>query len=170
MIFGRQRKFKHDDRPGRHHTAVTDDNTEKVRDVIRKEWRLGVRAVAEEVNLDRKIVQQILREELNMRKVCAKMVPQVLTDEQKEYRKELCLELLQHTENETDLLNLIITCDETWIFMYNLEAKWQSMQWKSSSSPRPKWACMSCLMFKAMLFSLISRVLWWQSGYKAPRR
>ena len=79
--------MKDDDRPGRPRTAVTDDNTEKARDVIRKDRRLGVRAVAEEVNLDRESVQRILREELNMRNVCAKMVPKVLSDEQKERRK-----------------------------------------------------------------------------------
>jgi hypothetical protein len=65
---------KDDDCPGRPRTAVTDDNIEKVRDVIRKDRRLGVRAVAEEVNLDRESVRRILREELNTRKVCAKMV------------------------------------------------------------------------------------------------
>jgi len=43
---------KDDDRPDHPHTAVTDDNIEKARDVIRKDRRLGVRAVAEEVNLD----------------------------------------------------------------------------------------------------------------------
>jgi len=37
-------------------TAVTDDNIEKVRDVTRKNRRVGVRAVAEEVNLDRESV------------------------------------------------------------------------------------------------------------------
>jgi len=58
-----------------------------------------------------------------MRKVCAKMVPKVLSDEQKERCKELCLDLLQRIENEPDLLNSIITCDETWIFMYDLETK-----------------------------------------------
>jgi len=88
--------------------------------------------------LDRESVLQILREELNMRKVCAKMVPKLLSDEQKECRKELCLDLLQCIENELDLLNLIITCDETWVFTYDPETKRQSMQWKSTSSPRPK--------------------------------
>jgi len=48
-----------------------------------------------------------------MRKVCAKMVPKLLSAEQKERHKELCLDLLQRAENEPDLLNLIITCDET---------------------------------------------------------
>ena len=88
---------------------------------------------------------------MNLRNVRAKMVPKVPSDEQKECRKELCLELSQCIENEPDLLNLIITCDETWIFMYDLETKRQSMQWKSTSSPRPKKACMSHLKFKAML-------------------
>ena len=82
--------------------------------MIRKDRRLGVRAVAEEVNLDRKSVRRILREELNLRMVCAKMVPKLLSDEQKERRKELCLYLLQRIENEPDLFNSITTCDETW--------------------------------------------------------
>ena len=69
-----------------------------------------------------------------MRMVCAKMVPKLLSDEQKESRKELCLDLLQRIENEPDLMNSIITCDETW----DPETKGQSMQWKSTSSPRPK--------------------------------
>ena len=103
--FSECRESLKDDHPGRPHTAVTDDNTEKVRDVIRKDRRSGVRAAAEEVKLDRESVQQILREELNMRNVCAKMVPKVMSDEQKECRKELCLDLLQCFENEPDLLN-----------------------------------------------------------------
>jgi len=146
--------MKNDDLPGRPLTAVTDDNIEKVRNVIRKDRRLGVRAVAEEVSLDRESVRQILREELNMRKVCAKMVPKLLSDEQKERRKELCLELLQRTENEPDLSNSIITCDETWVFTYDPETKRQSMQWWLTSSPRPKKKKkprMGRSKFKAML-------------------
>jgi len=84
-------------------------------------------------------------------KVCAKMVPKMPSDEQKECRKEMCLDLFQHIENEPDLLNSIITCDETWVFTYDPETKRQSMQWKSTSSPRPKKACMSRSKFKAML-------------------
>ena len=105
--------LKDDDRPGRPRTAVTDDNIEKVRDVIRKDRWLGVRAVGEEVNLDRECVRRILGEQLNMRKVCAKMVPKLLSDEQRERHKELCFDLLQRIENEPDLLNSIITCHKT---------------------------------------------------------
>jgi len=117
--------LKDDDRPGRPRTAVTDDNNEKLRDVIRKDRRLGVLVVAEEVNLVRENVQRIIREELNMKKVCAKMVPKLLSDERTERRKELCLDLLQRIENEPYVFNSIITCDKTWVFPYDPQTKRQ---------------------------------------------
>ena len=49
--------MKFDDRPGRPRTAVTDDVIEKLRDVIRKDQRLRVRVVTEEVRLDRESVR-----------------------------------------------------------------------------------------------------------------
>ena len=60
---------------------------------------------------------------MNMRNFCAELVPKRLSDEQKESHKELCLDILQRTENEADLLNSIITCDETWVFTYDPETK-----------------------------------------------
>jgi len=69
----------------------------------------------------------------------------------------LRLELLQRIENEPDLLNSIITCDEAWIFTYDQETKQQSMHWKSTSSSRPptpfppQKTVVSLSMFKDML-------------------
>ena len=74
--------------------------------------------------MDRESVRQIPREELNMRNICAKMVPKVLSDEQKECHKELCLDILQRIENEPDLLNsIIMSAEETWVYTYDLETK-----------------------------------------------
>ena len=42
------------------------------------------RSIAEQVNIDRETVRKILTEDLDMRKVCAKMVPKELTKEQKQ--------------------------------------------------------------------------------------
>jgi hypothetical protein len=80
---------KYDDRPGCPRTSVTPNNIEKVQDVIQKDCKLGVRAIAEMVNLDRESVLHILTEELNMKKICAKMVPKMLSAEYKELRKEI---------------------------------------------------------------------------------
>jgi hypothetical protein len=54
-----------DDRPGRPNTVVTDENIEKVRDLIRKDQGFGVRAVAEEANLGTEIVRRILSKALH---------------------------------------------------------------------------------------------------------
>jgi hypothetical protein len=62
--------------------------------MFRKDRRLGVRAVAEEINLDRENVQLILREELNMRKFCAKMVPKLLSPEQRANPKRIIREAI----------------------------------------------------------------------------
>jgi hypothetical protein len=41
--------------------------------------------------------------------------------------------------------------DESWCFQYDPEMKRQSMQWKTSASPRPKQACMPQAQVKTML-------------------
>lgn len=140
-----------DDRSGRPRKSITDDSIRKVRDVVRGDRRLGVRAIAEIVDLDRESVRRILTEELNMHKVCAKMVPKLLTTEQMQRRQELCIDLLQRIENEPELMESVVTCDETWIFTYDPETKRQSMQWKSPSSPRPTKAKKARSKFKAMM-------------------
>jgi hypothetical protein len=58
-----------------------------------------------------------------MKKVCAKMVPKILSAQQKELCKEICYDLLQCTQNELDLLKSVITCDDTWILTCDPEAK-----------------------------------------------
>jgi predicted transcriptional regulator len=53
---------------------------------MRENRRLTFRSIAEQVNIDRETVRKILTEDLDMRKVCAKMVPKELTEEQKQRR------------------------------------------------------------------------------------
>jgi len=68
-----------------------------------------------------------VRDELNMKKVCAKMVPKLLRPYQKKRRKELCADILQKIYADPDLLKKVVTCGETWIFQYDPETKRQSM-------------------------------------------
>jgi len=97
--------------------------------------RLIVRSIAEQVNFNRETVRKILTEHLDMRKVCAKMVPKELTKEQKQRRVTICQDLL---ERQDDILGHVITGDETWVYQYDPETKRQSVQWKTANSPRPK--------------------------------
>jgi len=70
-------------RTGRPSTSKTDDNVERVRSLVRSDCRLTLRMISSELNLNRFTVHQILTQDLDMRKVCAKMVPKNLTTEQK---------------------------------------------------------------------------------------
>lgn len=47
---------------------------------------------------------------------------------------------LENVENERNYMSMIITGDESWIYGYDPETKFQSSQWKTPLSPRPKKA------------------------------
>ena len=67
-------------------TSRTEENIAKVCQIMRENHQLTVRSIAEQVNIDRETVRKIFTENLDMRKVCAKMVPKELTEEQKQRR------------------------------------------------------------------------------------
>ncbi|XP_058810647.1 protein GVQW3-like [Phymastichus coffea] len=127
-----------DSRSGRPSTSKTDENIEKVGNLVRSDRRLSIRAIAESIGIDKECVRQILHENFNMRKVCAKLVPKILTFEQLEARKNICIDTLNAIAKDSDLLEKVITCDESWFFTYDPETKRQSMHWKSPTSPRAK--------------------------------
>jgi len=67
-------------------TTRTEENIAKFRQIVRENRWLTVRIITEQVNIDRETVRNILTEDLDMRKVCAKMVPKELNKEQKQRR------------------------------------------------------------------------------------
>ena len=109
------------------------------------------RMISSELNLNRFTVHQILTWDLDMRKVCAKMVPKNLTTEQKANRRDLCFDLLDRLEREPEFFSHVITGDESWILEYDPETKRQSREWHTANSPRPKKARMSKSKIKSML-------------------
>ena len=62
-------------RSGRPVTSRTKENIVTIRQILSEIRRMTVRNIAEQVNIDRTTVRKILTEDLDMRKVCAKMVP-----------------------------------------------------------------------------------------------
>ena len=84
-------------------------------------------------------VNEILTE-LHMKRVAAKFIPRLLSEDQRANRLDVCHEMKDQLKTEPDFLSKIITEDESWCYRYNPETKQQSSQWKSASSPRPKKA------------------------------
>ena len=146
-----------DPKSGRPSTTKTADNIGKVNELVRSDRRLTVRMMAEELNINRESVRIILSEELGMRKMCAKMVPKLLSDDQKQHRVRVCEDTLEEIGADPDFLRHIITGDETWVFQYDPETKRQSQQWFTPNSPRPKKARMSKSKIKTMLITFFDQ-------------
>ena len=64
-----------EERSGRPATSKTEENIANVGQIVREIRRLTVKSIAEQGNIGRETVRKILTEDLDMRKVCAKMVP-----------------------------------------------------------------------------------------------
>ena len=75
-----------EEKSGRTATSRTEQNITKVRQIVRENRRLTVRSTTEQLNTDKETIRKIVTEDLDMRKVCAKIVPKELTEEQKQRR------------------------------------------------------------------------------------
>ncbi|UYV63674.1 NOS1 [Cordylochernes scorpioides] len=99
-------------RSGRPTTARTDENVDRVLEVLRTDRRLSIQQIADTLHMSTFVVHGIVTEDLQMRKVCAKLVPKVLTQDQKELRVLRSQELLDLIQNEPDSLNSVVTGDD----------------------------------------------------------
>jgi histone-lysine N-methyltransferase SETMAR len=91
--------------------------------------RMKVCETAETTGISKERVGYILHKELDMKKLCARWVPCLLTADQKctcIKISEQCLE--RFNKNKTDFVRRFITMDDTWIHHYTPESKQQSKQ------------------------------------------
>jgi len=140
-----------DPKHGRPSTSTNDDHVESVRAVIRGNRHLTAREVVNEVGISIGSCHQIFTEKFQMRRVSAKFVPRLLTDDQKENRVEISQELIANANGNENFLKNIITGDETWVYGYDVDTKVQSSQWLRKGSPRPRKTRMSRSKIKVML-------------------
>ena len=105
-------------------TSRTADNTEQVKQLVRADHCLLVWTIASELSISKETVWRIITEDLGIcAKICAKMVPKLLSDNQKERRVLVCKDILERLETESNLLGKGITGDESWIFENDPETK-----------------------------------------------
>jgi histone-lysine N-methyltransferase SETMAR len=70
---------------------------------------------ADELRIGKISIYLILTEDLEMRKICAKTVPKLLTPQQKLRRKQCCIDWKALEERDA-FLERVITGDESWIY------------------------------------------------------
>ncbi|KAL4083495.1 hypothetical protein QTP88_028811 [Uroleucon formosanum] len=146
-----QESLEDEERSGRPSTSKNDETIEKVKNLVRSDRRLRIQDMANALGISYGSVQNILKDDLGMRRVCAKFVPCILTEDQMENRKLIAAELFERSVNEKDFLSKIVTVNETWVFAYDPETKLQSSEWHTTSSPRPKKSRVVKSQLKVML-------------------
>ena len=70
----------------------------------------------------------MLMEDFNMKRVSTKFVPQLLTEDQKNNRLNVCYNLREQVGNNPQILSKVVTEDEAWCYGYNPETKQASSQ------------------------------------------
>jgi histone-lysine N-methyltransferase SETMAR len=95
--------------------------------MVLDDWRMKVREISRTIGISKERVGYVLHEELDMKKLCARWVPRLLTADQKRTRMKISEQCLEHfNKNKTDFVSRFITMDETWIHHYTPESKQQS--------------------------------------------
>ena len=105
-----------------------------------KDRRVSMEKISAQFDVSVGTVHTIIHEELKMRKSCAKFLPKVLREDQKERRCHDSREIVVLINSDPAVLDALVTCDESWIYCYDPETKRQSSQWKHAGSPRLKKA------------------------------
>ena len=111
----------------------------KIHKMVLDDRRLKVLELADMVGISKSAVHRILTENLDMRKLCARWVPRLLTMEQKQRREDVSIECLaMFHSNKAEFLRRFITMDETWVHHFTPETKEQSKQWTAREESAPK--------------------------------
>ncbi|GFW16395.1 protein GVQW3 [Trichonephila clavipes] len=152
-----------DPRSGRPYTSRNEDKIAQVKAVVRSDRRLTVREIAQECHISVGSCDKILRKDLNMRRVSAKFVPRLLTEDKQFQQLATSSDLFQSASDDPEFMKLIITGDESWVYGYDPETKQQSSQWKTLGSPRPKkarqdwWYCRTHNLLQVPIAELAER-------------
>ena len=115
-----------DHRAGRPSLTTTPKNIKRVRLGIEGDRRLTVRELENDLGIPKITVWEILNKILGMTRVCAKVIPKLLTTEQKDLRFEIAQDNLEMVSDDERVLNKVITGDKSWIYGYDPETKQQS--------------------------------------------
>ena len=144
-------------RPGRPKTSVTKANTAAVKIVVEQDPRLSVKDIASCTGISEGSVQTILKKRLDLRKVCSRWVPYLLTEEKKTQRLKCTRELLKTYKGcNSEVISNLLTCDETWVHMFEPQRRADNKQWKQKDQKRPciaKRTISSKKMLHAMFFN-----------------
>ena len=142
-----------DTHPGRPKTSVTKANIAAVKIVVKHDVRLSVKDIASCTGISEGSVQTILKKHLDLRKVCARWVPHLLTAEQKTSLKWARELLKTYKGCNSRVISNLLTGDETWVHMFEPQRRANNKQWKQKDQKHPCIAKRT-ISLKKMLYAI----------------
>ena len=142
-----------DERCGRSKEVRTPELIGQIKNFMDNDRRVSIETIS--AQLDVSVGHTIIHEELKMRKICAKFVPRVLREDQKERCCHDSREMVELINPDPAILDALVTCNENWICCYDPKTKRQSSQWKHACSPRPKKARQSKSTHKLLMIPFV---------------
>ncbi|UYV66971.1 hypothetical protein LAZ67_4003493 [Cordylochernes scorpioides] len=119
-----------DPRQGRPKFQRTDENVQKITDLIKENPRTTLLELEQDTGISKTAIGRIVTEDLKLKKTPAKFIPRFLTNEQKLCRLATCEDMMEMTRTDPEWKDKIITGDETWVYGYDPETKPQSAEWR----------------------------------------
>ena len=162
-VFELHKRFKEgresvrdDERCGRSKEVNTPELIRQIKNFMDKDRRVSIETISAQFDVSVGTAHTIIREELKMQKICAKFIPRVLREDQKERRCHDSREMVELINSNSAVLDALVTCDESWIYCSHPETKRQSSQWKHTGSPRPKKARQSKSTHKLLMLHFLT--------------
>ena len=112
-----------DERCGRSKKVRTPELIGQIKNFMDKDHRVSIETISAQFDVNVGTVHTIICEELKMRKICAKFVPRVLRENQKERRCHDRREMVELISSDPAVLDALVICDESWIYCYDPETK-----------------------------------------------
>ena len=100
----------------------------QIRNFMDKDRRVSMETISAKFDVSVGTVHAIIRKDLKMQKICAKFVLRVLKEDQKERHFHDCREMVELINSDPVVLDVLVTCNESWIYCYDQETKKQSSQ------------------------------------------
>ncbi|UYV71762.1 hypothetical protein LAZ67_9000298 [Cordylochernes scorpioides] len=129
------------------------ENTLKIKSSIKENPRITNRELSEYLDISFGTCKTIIKNDLHLKRSPAKFVPHLLTNEQKEHRKETCKNMVEMFNFDPHWLKNVVKGDEKWVYGYDPETKRQSSQWLEPGKPRFKKAKMIKSKLKCLLIT-----------------
>ena len=129
-VFQLHKRFKEgresvrdDERCGRIKEVRTPELIGQIKNFMDKDRRVSIETISAQFDVSVGTVCTIICKELKIPKICAKFVPRVLREDQKERRCHDSREMVKLINSDPTVLDALVTCDESWIYCYDPETK-----------------------------------------------